>query len=73
MEELIKSILASGDGSQERPYIVNSVDEEYLILDHLNKSLQMQSLTGVSGKPMDLMECADGTSIYFDISTFFGK
>ena len=73
MEELIKSILASGDGSQDRPYIVNSIDEEYLILHHLNKSLQMQSLTGSSGKPMDLMECDDGTSIYFDISAFFGK
>lgn len=69
----INSILATGDGSRERPYVVSSVKEEYLILQHFDQKLLLQALVDVDGKRMDLMSCEDGTAYYFDISTFFGR
>ena len=70
---LINSILATGDGSRERPYVVNSVREEYLILEHFNKTKTMQMLMDADRKPMDCIGCEDGTTYYFDISTFFRR
>ena len=69
----INSILATGDGSRERPYVVSSVKEEYLILQHFDQKLMLQALVNVDGKRMDMMSCEDGTAYFFDISTFFGR
>lgn len=69
----INSILATGDGSRERPYVVSSVKEEYLILRHFEKKLTLQALANVDGRRMDIMSCEDGTVYHFDISTFFGR
>ncbi len=71
--DLISSILATGDGSRERPYVVSSTTEEYLVLEHFNKTLTMQALVDSDEKRMDMMVCEDGTAYYFDISTFFGR
>ena len=70
---LINPILATGDGSRERPYVVSSVKEEYLILEHFNKIKTMQMLMDVDGKPMDCIGCEDGATYHFDISTFFRR
>ena len=69
----IKSILDTGDGSRERPYVVSSTTEEYLVLEHFNKTLMMQALVDIDGKRMDRMVCEDGTAYYFDISASFGR
>ena len=69
----INSILATGDGSRERPYVVSNVREGYLILQYFGQKLMMQALVNVNGKRMDMMSCKDGTACYFDISTFFGR
>ena len=69
----IKSILATGDGSRERPYVVSGTNEEYLILEHFNKTLVMQALVDSDEKRMDMMACEDGTAYYFNISTFYGR
>ena len=69
----IKSILDTGDGSREHPYVVSSTTEEYLVLEHFNKTLMMQALLDIDGKRMDRMVCEDGTEYYFDISAFFHR
>ena len=69
----INAILATGDGSRERPYVVSSVKEEYIILGHFKQRLMLQALVDVDGRRMDMMSCEDGTAYYFDISTFFGR
>ena len=69
----INSILATGDGSREHPYVVSSTNEEYLILEHFNKTLVMQALVDSDEKRMDMMACEDGTAYYFNISTFYGQ
>ena len=66
----INSILATGDGSREHPYVVSNTKEEYLVLEHFNKTLKMQAVMDIDGKQMDCMVCEDGTAYYFDISTF---
>ena len=61
----INSILATGDGSRERPYKVKSIKEEHDILKHFEKELSMQSF--LPNESMDKIVCKDGTVFYFDI------
>ena len=67
-DHLTNSILDTGDGSRERPYVVSSIKEEYLILEHFNKTRTIQGLMHIDGKAMDYIGCEDGTTYYFDIS-----
>ena len=63
----IKSILETGDGSEEHPYIVSDVSEEYLILQHFNKRPTLQAvLETEDGKLMDIITCEDET-YYFKL------
>ena len=63
----INSILETGDGSEEHPYIVSDVSEEYLILQHFNKRPTLQAvLETEDGKLMDMITCEDET-YYFKL------
>ncbi len=62
----LQSVLASGDGSIERPYKVKSIQEEYAILRHFEKELSMQGF--MPQESLDQMVCKDGSVFYFDIS-----
>lgn len=64
---IINSILATGDGSKERPYIVSAIQQEYLILNHFNKRPTLQAvLETEDGKLMDMITCEDET-YYFKL------
>ncbi len=64
----VAHILSTGDGSFERPYVVNSVAEEYLVLKYHGKTPLIQALMESS---LDRITCKDGTTYYFDIQSFF--
>ena len=65
---IMEGILSTGDGTQEHPYRVLFVADEYDVLMRLGKKPAVQLLvTGPYG-PCDLQECEDGSSVYFDIS-----
>ena len=66
-QERILAILATGDGSIDRPWVVNSVAEEYLILSHLNETPFCQMLLD-GDPPLDAHGCESGSTYYFGIS-----
>lgn len=66
-QEGIFSILATGDGSKERPWVVDSVAEEYLILSHLNETPFCQMLLD-GDPPLDVHSCESGNTYHFKIS-----
>lgn len=69
----IEGILLTGDGSAERPFLVTRVSDEYDVLRHLDKQMEVQSLTERNGRMMDRMTIQGGEEIWFDISDFFGR
>ncbi len=70
---LLRGILDSGDGSPERPYLVSRVTDEYDVLGQLGKNLKTQSLIQKEHGVFDLMECDDGTELWFDVSMIFTR
>lgn len=69
---LIQGILATGDGTRQKPYaIVRPTDENDLLM-HLDKRQDSQSLVQEGGT-FDVILCTDGTEIWFEISNIFGR
>ena len=69
----VEGILGTGDGTQEKPYLVTRVNEEYDVMQYLGKQMTQQSLTESDGVPMDRIQCSDGTELWFDISAPIAK
>ncbi|MEL6108499.1 MAG: DUF4919 domain-containing protein [Planctomycetota bacterium] len=69
----ILGILATGDGSSEKPYLVARTSDEYDVLRHLKKQFRQQSLIEREGKHFDKIECADGSEYWFDITDSYGR
>ncbi|MBI3925178.1 MAG: DUF4919 domain-containing protein [Armatimonadetes bacterium] len=67
----MRGILASGDGSVERPYMVLRHEDEYDVLCWLGRTLKMQSLIELDGRAVDEMLLDDGSTLYFDITESF--
>jgi hypothetical protein len=77
-ENLIKTILSSGDGkSQKTAFIVTKVTDEYSILNALGLQFAGQSLINKKKKYYDLMSVSQNDygieDLYFDINLFFRK
>ena len=72
--QLLESILSTGDGSEERPYLVLQTADEYHVLEHLGKTAQQQSLVP-KGESLcyDKQACADGDVVWFDVSPLFAS
>lgn len=64
----LKGILSTGDGSEEHPYLVMRVADEYDILRFFEKKLRIQCLIEEGGKNFDRLECEDGSHIWFDVT-----
>lgn len=60
-------MLASGDGSFERPYQVARVADEYALLRHLRKAWDRQTMLHRDGRVVDAFECGDGTTLHFQL------
>lgn len=70
---LVRSVLESGRGSVDSPYVVITVDEEYAVLGAMNWELSEQALVKCSSQPCDRLKVIDRSSqavrvVYFDIS-----
>jgi len=68
-EALLRGILNSGDGSQERPFRVLQVSDEYDVLSFLGKSSANQTLLRSAERLMDRHACADKSVLWFDLTT----
>jgi len=72
---IMTCILESGDGSEEAPYLVTRVSDEYDVLEVLDKKMVHQQLVEdiESGRLMDVLECSDGSTVYFDVTEIYPK
>lgn len=68
-----KGILATGDGTKDKPYIVVRVSDEYDVLQYVGKGLELQSLIHDGNRHFDLVKCRDGSELWFDITDAFNK
>ena len=68
-----QGMLATGDGSPDKPYLVTRVSDEYDLLRNLKKMRKTQGLKHKDGKSFDVMQCADDTEVWFDITVVFGS
>ena len=70
---ILKSILATGKGTKKRPYAVMRVDDERDVLSALKKRAGAQFLMTDKSRVFDLLQCSDGSEVYFDITLMFGR
>lgn len=74
MAACLAGIQATGDGSRERPFVVTRVSDEYDLINSLGKKMSEQRLvSGDGGKYFDALDCADGTTVWFDISDILAR
>ena len=71
--QLIKSILATGKGTKKRPYAVMRISDEMDVLSALRKQAGPQFLMMGNNRVLDLLQCSDGSDVYFDITLMFGR
>jgi len=70
---ILKSILATGKGTKKRPYAVMRVEDERDVLSALKKQAGAQFLVRDKSRVFDLLQCSDGSGVYFDITLMFGR
>jgi hypothetical protein len=70
---IMKSILATGKGTKKRPYAVMRIEDEKDVLSALKKQAGAQFLMTDKSRVYDLLQCSDGSEVYFDITLIFGR
>jgi hypothetical protein len=64
----VDGIKLTGDGTQEKPFLVLRTSDEYDMLSTLDKQFGSQHLIHDKGKSFDKISCADGSELWFDIT-----
>jgi hypothetical protein len=64
----LQGILATGDGSRRKPYVISQISDEYDVLKLLGLVCVKQRLVQRGRRACDVLTCADGTSVWFNIS-----
>jgi len=66
-----EGILATGNGSEESPYLVTRVIDEYDVLQFLDKEMKHQAFVEKDGRHFDRIDCTDDSVVWFDITDSF--
>ncbi|MGA2067312.1 MAG: hypothetical protein ABSG86_20240 [Thermoguttaceae bacterium] len=69
----LAGIMATGDGSAKKPYLVSRVEDEYDVLSSAGKRSTRQGLRMDQGKSYDVIFTSDGGEVHFDVSDVFGS
>lgn len=64
----LRGLLASGDGSRAFPYLVTHSSDVHEILKALQQTAQRQSFVPTNDRRYDLVQCDDGSEIWFDVT-----
>lgn len=64
----LQGLLATGDGTPDSPYVVCHPTDEYDVLATLGLSATSQSLVEREGQLCDVLQCADGREVWFDVT-----
>ena len=70
---ILKSILATGKGTKKKPYAVMRVEDERDVMSVLKKQAGAQFLMTDKSRVFDLLQCSDGSEVYFDITLMYGR
>ena len=70
---ILKSILATGKGTKKRPYAVMRIEDERDVMSVLKKQAGAQFLMTDKSRVFDLLQCSDGSEVYFDITLMYGR
>lgn len=68
----LDSILATGDGTAERPWSVLRISDEYDVVDNLGARPSGQGLLSDGPRRLDRIACQDGRSFHFDVTGVHG-
>jgi|GEM_PF-1669102 len=64
----LQGILSTGDGSRQKPYLISQIPDEYDVLKLLGLTCVKQRLVQRGRRSCDVLTCAGGSSIWFNIS-----
>ncbi|MCL2541418.1 MAG: DUF4919 domain-containing protein [Nocardioidaceae bacterium] len=64
----VGAVLASGDGTAERPWAVLRVSDEHDAAEEVGRSSQHVRYEEADGRLLDVHECDDGSLVWFDVS-----
>jgi len=70
---ILKTILDTGKGTKKKPYAVMRISDEMDVLSALRKQSGSQFLMTGNSRMLDLLQCSDGSEVYFDITLMFGR
>jgi hypothetical protein len=68
----LQGILATGDGSAQRPYVVCHLSDESDVLEALEKEPATQTLAQLDHAVCDVIDCHDDTQVWFDVTAITG-
>lgn len=68
-----KGILATGNGSKEKPYVVVRTSDEHDVVQFLGKRFSGQALVEEGPRCFDVIQCDDGSELWFDITVPYNK
>ncbi len=69
----IGSILATGDGTAERPWSVLRISDEYDVLRSMHKRSRRQEVQQIGSRYLDHHLCDDDSEVYFDVTALFPR
>lgn len=58
----------TGDGTEERPFLVTYLSDEYDLLRCMDVQVRQQQVVDVDHRQMDVLRAADGTEYWFDVT-----
>lgn len=64
----LQGILSTGDGSQDHPYLVTHLSDEYDVLNVLKLEVESQALVETGSGRYDTVTCCDGSEIWFEVT-----
>lgn len=68
-----EGIMATGDGSEEKPYLVVRTSDEYDLVEYLDTEMTGQRLTHKNDRHFDVLTTKDGRELWFDITVAYEK
>jgi hypothetical protein len=67
----LSGLLQSGSGTEESPYLVTHVSDEFEVVSALEKDAGIQRQVRTESGVFDVITCRDGTELWFDVTPGF--
>ncbi|MGE0433427.1 MAG: DUF4919 domain-containing protein [Planctomycetota bacterium] len=67
-QRCLEGIRLTGQGTEEQPWLVLRVSDEYDVLFATGRTLERQSLVSSGERKLDHLVCTDGSEVWFDVT-----